>query len=123
MEAKNHWFSLPAAKPRTYGTLRRIRSRQQPRRHESSFGLELLLPHRSCWWELPEAAYGANHRKFVCRWKVLQERMLGMTVSRSVLAALSFVCPLTLAAQESPKLSFVNDVVPIFTMAACAGSN
>src|SRR5215831_18812652 len=34
------------------------------------------------------------------------------------------VVPVTIAAaREEPKLSFVKDVVPIFTMAGCAGSN
>jgi hypothetical protein len=37
--------------------------------------------------------------------------------------AAALALPLTLAAQQSPKLSFVNDVVPIFTMAGCAGAN
>src|SRR5260370_19185177 len=40
-----------------------------------------------------------------------------------VAATLPLTWPLILLSQESPQLSFVNDVVPIFTMAGCAGAN
>jgi hypothetical protein len=47
-----------------------------------------------------------------------------MKCSRAIWIGAAF--PLALVAQQaqpSPKLSFVNDVVPIFTMAGCAGAN
>src|SRR5947207_14207451 len=37
--------------------------------------------------------------------------------------ALLLTCCLSALAADRPKLSFVRDVVPIFTMAGCAGSN
>jgi hypothetical protein len=40
-----------------------------------------------------------------------------------VWVASALATPVLLSAQDSPKLSFVNDVVPVFTMAGCAGSN
>jgi hypothetical protein len=40
-----------------------------------------------------------------------------------VLAAACTNCPLSAAPKEKPKLSFVKDIVPIFTKSGCAGSN
>src|SRR5947199_5940060 len=37
--------------------------------------------------------------------------------------ALLLTCCVSALAADRPKLSFVKDVVPIFTMAGCAGSN
>jgi hypothetical protein len=42
---------------------------------------------------------------------------------RSVILALAVGVPLTAAPSEKPKLSFVKDIVPIFTKSGCANSN
>ena len=44
-------------------------------------------------------------------------------INGSILAAALLTASSALQAQNSPKLSFVNDVVPVFTMAGCAGAN
>ena len=42
---------------------------------------------------------------------------------RSLILALAAVAPLAAAPSQKPKLSFVKDIVPIFTKSGCANSN
>ena len=42
---------------------------------------------------------------------------------RNVILALVVAVPLAAAPTEKPKLSFVKDIVPIFTKSGCANSN